>query len=95
MALRKAQFSAGKLFLYNYCLFTFDFTTQARKYFGHLATLRHDDPDVWLCLSVCCAMAEEFEECSTAIKRASTLIEKDDVRIKFCHGEIIIRCVFY
>jgi hypothetical protein len=64
---------------------------QARKYFGHLATLRHEDPDVLLCLSVCCAMAEEFEECSTALKRASALIEQDDVRIKFCNGA----CVTY
>jgi hypothetical protein len=32
-------------------------------------------------------MAEEFEECATAIKRASNLIEKDDVRIRFCHGK--------
>jgi len=63
---------------------------QARKYFGHLATLRHEDADVWLCLSVCCAMAEEFEECSTALKRATNLIEKheEDVRVKFCHGKL-------
>lgn len=59
---------------------------QARKYFGHLATLRHEDPDVLLCLSVCCAMAEEFEECSTALKRASSLIANNDVRIKFCNA---------
>ena len=63
---------------------------QARKYFGHLATLRHEDADVWLCLSVCCAMAEEFDECSTALKRATNLIEKDDVRIKFCQGVYVV-----
>jgi hypothetical protein len=31
-------------------------------------------------------MAEEFDECSTALKRAANLIEKDDVRVKFCQG---------
>jgi tetratricopeptide (TPR) repeat protein len=59
---------------------------QARKYFGHLATLRLDDPDVWICLSVCCAMAEEFEECSTAVKRASNLLEPNDIRLRFCQS---------
>ena len=29
---------------------------QSRKYFGHLATLKSDDPDVWLGLSIACAM---------------------------------------
>jgi len=59
---------------------------QARKYFGHLATLRQSDPDVWLCLGVCCAMAEEFVECSGALKTAVTLVPEgvDDVRVKFC-----------
>lgn len=62
---------------------------QARKFFGHLATLRHDDPDVWLCLSVCCAMAEEFVECATALKTAEGLIinSEHDLRVKFCHGK--------
>jgi hypothetical protein len=65
---------------------------QARKYFGHLATIRQDDADVWLCLSVCCAMAEEFSECATAIKTAQDLIgiDSDDVRIKFCKGMVCI-----
>ena len=61
---------------------------QARKYFGHLATLRHDDADVWLCLSVYCAMTEEFDECNTALTRAAVLIKEggDDVRVKFCNA---------
>jgi hypothetical protein len=31
----------------------------------------------------------EFDECSTALKRASTLVEKgiEDVRLKFCSGK--------
>jgi len=35
-------------------------------------------------------MAEEFDECSTALKRATTLIDKreEDVRVKFCIGKI-------
>ena len=35
-------------------------------------------------------MAEEFEECSTALSRATALIEKgaDDVRVKFCNGAL-------
>ena len=49
---------------------------QARKYFGHLVTLRHDDADVWLCLSVYCAMTEEFDECNTASTRATVLIKE-------------------
>lgn len=59
---------------------------QARKYFGHLATLRHDDPDVWICLSVCCAMAEEFDECSTALKRVTALLDPEDIRLRFCRS---------
>ena len=61
---------------------------QARKYFGHLATLGHDDADVWLCLSVYCAITEEFDECNTALTRATVLIKKccDDVRVKFCNA---------
>ena len=33
-------------------------------------------------------MAEEFDECSTALNRATTLISRgaDDVRVKFCTG---------
>lgn len=61
---------------------------QARKFFGHLVTLRPNEPDVWLCLSVCCAMAEEFQECSIALQRAEVLVgDMDDMRIKFCRGE--------
>mmetsp|Transcript_33276 Transcript_33276/g.48149 ORF Transcript_33276/g.48149 Transcript_33276/m.48149 type:complete len:622 (+) Transcript_33276:53-1918(+) len=61
---------------------------QARKYFGHLATLCSNNPDVWLCLSVCCAMGEEFSESALALKNAMKLIENvnDDVRVKFCHA---------
>jgi len=29
---------------------------QARKYFGHLATLKSEDPEVWLSLCISCAM---------------------------------------
>ena len=61
---------------------------QARKYFGHLATLRHDDADVWLLgLSVCCAMTV-FDECNTALTRATVLIKEggDDVRVTFCNA---------
>ena len=34
-------------------------------------------------------MAEEFDECSTALNRATTLISRgaDDVRVKFCTGK--------
>lgn len=47
---------------------------------------------MWLCLSVCCAMAEEFDECATALNRATGLLEKgaDDVRVKFCTGKLRI-----
>ena len=31
-------------------------------------------------------MAEEFDECSTALKRAANITGKDDVRVKFCQG---------
>ena len=33
---------------------------QARKYFGHLATIKTEDPDVWLCLSISCAMVSYY-----------------------------------
>eukprot|EP01035_Chromulina_nebulosa_P018192 gene18192-23853_t len=59
---------------------------QARKYCGHLATLKSNDSNVWICLSICCAMAEEFDECNGAIRRASSLLEnhENDLRIQFC-----------
>lgn len=59
---------------------------QARKYFGHLATLRRSDPDVWLCLSVCCAMASEFIECFAALTKVQELLidYDNDARVKFC-----------
>lgn len=61
---------------------------QARKYFGHLATLKPNDPDVWLCLSIACAMADEFEDSTLALNRAKTLLDRkvEDIRIKFCSG---------
>lgn len=108
MASRATQFSTGN---FDYTCFpagdfhsappvseTLQQFSKARKYFGHLATLRHEDADVWLCLSVCCAMAEEFDECSTAVSRATGLLEKgaDDVRVKFCTGEFsMFEVVFY
>ena len=61
---------------------------QARKYFGHLATLKQTDPNVWLCLSVCCAMADELEESNVALTRAQSISQnnENDLRIKFCLG---------
>ena len=34
-------------------------------------------------------MAEEFDECNTALGRATILIKKgaDDIRVKFCNGK--------
>ena len=29
---------------------------QARKYFAHMSTLKSEDADIWLCLSISCAM---------------------------------------
>jgi hypothetical protein len=59
---------------------------QARKYFGHLATLEQNEANVWLCLSVCCAMADELDESSVALARAVSIASKSDsdIRIKFC-----------
>lgn len=62
---------------------------QARKYFGHLVTLRLDDPDVWMCLSVCCTMALELDEGITALRRAAALLDNEnDIRIIFCSALI-------
>ena len=35
-------------------------------------------------------MAEEFDECNTALGRATILIKKgaDDIRVKFCSGKL-------
>lgn len=59
---------------------------QARRYFGHMATIRQDDCDVWTCLAISCAMAEEFDECSSALKRATALVTRNEenLRLKFC-----------
>ena len=47
----------------------------SRKYFGHLATLCHNDVEIWLCLCVCCAMAGDFAEGEAALKRANPIFE--------------------
>jgi TPR repeat len=41
---------------------------------------------VFLSLSICCAMTEEFEECAATLKRSESLKEsiEDEIRIKFC-----------
>jgi hypothetical protein len=31
-------------------------------------------------------MAEEFEECTSALKRAANLLDKDDIRMRFCQS---------
>lgn len=64
--------------------------SQARKYFGHLATLK-EDCDVFICLSVCCAMTNEFDESLAALRRASNLRDRteDGVRLQFCHALIV------
>jgi hypothetical protein len=34
-------------------------------------------------------MAEEFQECSAALQKAEVLVgDMDDMRIKFCRGEL-------
>jgi hypothetical protein len=34
-------------------------------------------------------MAEEFQECSAALQKAEVLVDDmDDMRIKFCRGEL-------
>ena len=47
----------------------------SRKYFGHLATLCHNDVEIWLCLCVCCAMAGDFSEAEAALKRVNPIFE--------------------
>eukprot|EP00601_Ochromonadales_sp_CCMP2298_P019210 CAMPEP_0173309500 /NCGR_PEP_ID=MMETSP1143-20121109/22364_1 /TAXON_ID=483371 /ORGANISM="non described non described, Strain CCMP2298" /LENGTH=152 /DNA_ID=CAMNT_0014251097 /DNA_START=59 /DNA_END=513 /DNA_ORIENTATION=- len=61
---------------------------QARQYFSKLSLQRPNHADVWLSLSVCCAMAEEFDECGSALQRAQGLIplREEDVRVKFCRA---------
>lgn len=59
--------------------------SQARKYFGHLATLK-EDCEVFLSLSICCAMTEEFDECLAGLHRADgrKANKEDEIRIRFC-----------
>lgn len=70
---------------------------QARRYFGHLASLRPDDAEVWLCLSVCCALGEEFQESNTALATATRFITTTDgdIRVKFCQGKPISVRIWY
>jgi hypothetical protein len=55
---------------------------------GHLCTLRQHDFDVWLCLAVCCAMSEEFDECMLSLEQANKLPQTTDgsIRVKFCYA---------
>ena len=64
---------------------------QARRYFGHMTTLRLEDCNVWICLAISCAMAEEFDECSNAIKRATVLavLNEDHLRLTFCSSLLL------
>ena len=50
--------------------------------------MKIDDPEVWLCLCVCCALADEYSECQNALSKAKNLIPncEEDVRIRFCDG---------
>ena len=47
-----------------------------------------NDPQVWLSLSVCCAMADELKDCQDALTKATSLISNtsQDSRIHFCQG---------
>lgn len=64
---------------------------QAKRYFGHLATLKDKEAEVWICLAICCTMTEEFADCVMALKLATFLIDSNviDVRILFCQGSNI------
>ncbi len=57
----------------------------SRKYFGHLATLCHNDVEIWLCLCVCCVMAGDLAESEAALKRVipifETLFKKENPHI--------------
>lgn len=61
---------------------------QAKKFFNHLANLRRDEPDVWLCLSACYAFSDDHLESLTALNNAKKLINNSelDVRVRFCYG---------
>ena len=47
-----------------------------------------NDPQVWLSLSVCFAMADELRDCQDALTKATSLISNisQDSRIQFCQG---------
>lgn len=47
---------------------------------------------MWLCLCVCCAMADEVDESNVALSRAIAVADKhaSDIRIKFCTGELLV-----
>jgi hypothetical protein len=50
--------------------------------------LKVNDPEVWLCLCVCCALADEYSDCQNALSNAKSFISnsEEDVRIRFCDG---------
>ena len=62
---------------------------QSRKYFGHLTSLRINDIDAWLSLSICCSMSGEHEASAASIEKAVELVQNQefDIRIKFCSGK--------
>ena len=61
---------------------------KARKYYGHLATLRPNESEIWLCVTICSALANELVEAITALRKVEELLidYEFDVRVKFCEG---------
>jgi tetratricopeptide (TPR) repeat protein len=61
---------------------------QARQYFHHLCGIKNSDPSIWLCLSISCAFAKEFQESQDAALMASQYLEyrEEDARVLFCSG---------
>jgi hypothetical protein len=88
MAFGKTKLLSGEFLSYLKNLFSwFIISEQARRFFGHLATLKPDDADIWMTLSVCCAFCEEYEESFTAITTSKRFITsaEAEIRWKFCY----------
>lgn len=62
----------------------------ARKFFAHLASLRKDEADIWLCLCIACSLGDDFKGSVNALTEARKFIRTpvEEVRMRYCYGKL-------
>lgn len=60
----------------------------ARKFFAHLASLRKDEADIWMCLCIACSLGDDLKGSVGALMEARKVIRTpvEEVRLRYCYG---------